>query len=154
MHKSKGHSCHHGTLPHHSDLRHSNPRHSDPRTRWILTLDNFLDSHTNRHTRGLGSENHHRRSVNNAAARASAARSLRLRAERAREAEAALALSRAQNVTLQEQLAAALRIIEQLGYSAPLAALAAMELLLALEPPSPSELVGEFVQTLVLLQKT
>ena len=38
--------------------------------------------------------------------RASAARSLRRRAERAREAEAALARSRAENVTLQEQLAA------------------------------------------------
>ena len=76
--------------------------------------------------------------------RASAARSQRRRAERAREAEAALARSRAENVTLQEQLAAALRIIEQLGYSAPFAALPAMEFdldsLPALElPPSPSD---------------
>ena len=76
--------------------------------------------------------------------RASAARSQRRRAERAREAEAALARSRAENVKLQEQLAAALRIIEQLGFSAPFAALPAMESdldsLSGLElPPYPSE---------------
>ena len=70
--------------------------------------------------------------------RASAAQSQQRRAERAREAEAALARSRAENVMLQEQLAAALRIIEQLGHSAPLAALPAFESdsesLSALEP--------------------
>ena len=71
--------------------------------------------------------------------RASAARSQRRRAERARDAEAALARSSAENMRLQEQLPAAL-IIEQPGYSAPLAALPATESLPALElSPSPSD---------------
>ena len=87
-------------------------------TRGQLAYDTLQDAHT---ARRLGN-------------RTSAAR------RRAREAEAALARSRAEMVMLQEQLAVALCFIEQLGYSAPLAALSATESLPALElPPSPSE---------------
>ena len=68
--------------------------------------------------------------------RASAARSQQRRADRLRKVEAALARSFAENKALREQLEAALRMIKQLGHSAPPAALPPPEPLPVLELPS------------------
>ena len=71
--------------------------------------------------------------------RARAVRSQQLLSERARGAEAALARSLAEKAALEAQLAEVLRFIEQLGYSAPSAALPATEPLPSLSLlPSPS----------------